>query len=55
MSYEYKYQPINFAVRTHITEDEEKIRTISIFVGDEEVVWGADTLEDAIQHFDWKL
>ena len=55
MSNTYEYQSIEFKVRTRTLEDGERVKTISIFVNDEEVVYGAESLEEAIKQFDYNF
>ena len=53
MSSAYNYKNIEFKVRTRTLEDGTISKTISIFVDDEEVVYGAYSLEEAIALFDY--
>ena len=46
------YQDVSIKVKTY-KDDGVTEKTISIFIDDEEVVYGAPTLKEAIQQFDY--
>lgn len=52
MSGEYKYKDLHFKLATFRTDEGNVHRTVSVFVDDEEVVYGAPTLEEAVALFD---
>lgn len=53
MSSAYNYKNIEFKLRSRTLEDGTTVKTISIFIGDDEVVYGAYSLEEAIALFDY--
>ena len=55
MSRETESEDITFKLRKVYTDCGDVLEVVDVYIGDREVVYGADTLAEAIEEFDYKL